>query len=124
LENISRFNVVLGLFDSLAEILLANVRLWLTETNLIAISRFLQLFLRSLYSVFFSVEVVRLTAEMVEYDPVFEESEFYIREPVAFVSKSGNLFKGTDEIVGRVSDKAASVSLTWASFFNWVVDTC
>jgi hypothetical protein len=65
-----------------------------------------------LYSVFFAVEVVRLAAEMVEYDPVFEESEFQIGETVGFVSYSGDLFGGTDEVVGCVSDKAASVSLT------------
>jgi len=86
LENITGFNVVLGLFDSLAEILLTNVRFWLAETNLIDISRFLQQFLRFFYSVFFAVDVVRLAAEMVEYDPVFEESEFYIGETVGFVS--------------------------------------
>ena len=78
--------MVLGLFHSPAEVLLANVRLRLTETNLIAISRFLQKFLRFLHSVFFPVEVVRLTAEMVEDDPVFEESEFRIGKPIAFVS--------------------------------------
>src|SRR4029077_18541928 len=86
LENISGFNIVLGLLVSLAEILLANVRLRFTETNLIAISRFLQQFLRFFYPVFFAVEVVRLAAEMVEHDAVFEESEFYIGETVSFVS--------------------------------------
>jgi hypothetical protein len=53
---------------------------------LIAISRFRQQYLRFFYPVFFAVEVVRLAAEMVEYDPVFEESEFYIGETVGFVS--------------------------------------
>src|SRR4029077_12725709 len=86
LENISGFNIVLGLLDSLAEILLANVRLRFTETNLTAISRFLQKFLRFFYPVFFAVEVVRFAAEMVEHDPVFEEAEFYIGETVSFVS--------------------------------------
>ena len=61
---------------------------------------------------------------MIENNAIFEESELHIRESVAFVSQSGNLFKGTYKIVGRVSDKAASVSLAWTSFFDWAVDTC
>ena len=91
---------------------------------MVDISRFLQEFLRFLYSVFFPVEVVRLSAEMVEYDPVLKESEFYIGEPVGLVSESWNIFKGTYEVVGSVSNQAARVSLTRFSFFDWAVDTC
>ena len=66
---------------------------------------------------------MRLAAEMVEDDPVLEQSEFYICEPVAFVSQSRNSFKGTYEVVRRVSDEASGVSFTGASFFYWAVVT-
>ena len=86
LEDISGFNVVFGLSDSFAEILLAYIRLRLAETNLIAAGRISQQFLRFFDPVFLSVEVVCFAADMVENDPVLEESEFYIGKPVAFVS--------------------------------------
>jgi hypothetical protein len=60
---------------------------------------------------------------VVEDDTVFEESEFQIGEPVTFVSQSWNSFKGTYEVVGRVSDKASGVSFTGASFLYWAVVT-
>jgi hypothetical protein len=59
---------------------------------------------------------------MVEDDSVFEESEFYIREPVAFVSQAGDSFKGAYEVIGCVSDKAPSVSFTWVSFLDRAVE--
>jgi hypothetical protein len=76
LEDVSRFNELLGFFNSFAEIILANVRLRLPKTNLIVAGRIVQEFFCFFYSVFFSVEVVCFAADVVEDDPVFKESEF------------------------------------------------
>jgi len=65
---------------------------------------------------------VRVAAEMVENDPVLEESEFYIGKPVVFVSQSGDSFKRTYEVVARVSDQAPSVSFPRGSFLDRAVE--
>ena len=60
--------------------------------------------------------------DMVEDDPVLEQSEFNIRKLVVLGCRSGDSFKGTYEIVGRVANKTTGVPFPWISFLDWTVE--